>query len=371
MILLDVLNGLYGSGNAKLYLKGYNNEKTQRVIEFSIDENGKLKIEFNIEIYDRLFWNGNKKSTSAILKETIKQCVYNENELDIPISTLVYESIMQIIYSKMNCLVEYHYSSSYAEKNNSLLALNQLYKIANSMLSVYDDYEAKDGLHDMNNIIYQSVKGSSNSALNILLSYSRENMEEKSENIDYKEILNKLTEKITEVANKFIEAKQIWSNELGEKYSIEKAPIVKIEPFETLILQPHLSNKERYQKSINKNKESEEREIYVELKGETENDIRAQAINALSKWMDDRCINSFQRVQWIHVNIGNDSIYINEEGYNTLLSRLVLDTKSIDPKLAKEISITLYNEMAYQMEIVPSESDEHFTYSDYTTTMRR
>ena len=23
MILLDVLNGLYGSGNAKLYLKGY------------------------------------------------------------------------------------------------------------------------------------------------------------------------------------------------------------------------------------------------------------------------------------------------------------------------------------------------------------
>ena len=370
MILLDVLNGLYGSGNAKLYLKGYNNEKTQRVIEFSIDENGKLKIEFNIEIYDRLFWNGNKKSTSAILKETIKQCVYNENELDIPISTLVYESIMQIIYSKTNCLVEYHYSSSYAEKNNSLLALNQLYNLANSMLSVYDDYEAKDGLHDMNNIIYQSVKGSSNSALNILLSYSRENKEEKSENVDYKEMLNKLTEKITEVANKFIEAKQIWANALGEKVTINQEPIIEIEPFETLELAPHLSNLERFQKSremVN----SSDKITTVVLKNGSENDLRTQAINALSKWMDDRCISSYQAQQWIHVNIGNDSIYINEEGYNTLISRLVLDTSEINPEFSKELSKMLYNEMALQMEINPNIKDEHFTYADYTNTYTR
>lgn len=371
MILLDVINGLYSSGNAKLYLKSYNNEKAQRVIEFGIDENGKLKIEFNIEIYDRPFWNGYKKNTSAILEETIKQCDYGDKELDIPISTLVYESIMQTILSSTSCLVEYHYSSLYAGKNNSQIALNQLYKLAYSMLSVYDNYEVKDGLHDVDNIIYQSVKGSSNSSLNILLSGYKRMTNETEELLDYKEILKKLNEKTTEVANKFIEAKQIWSNEVGKKYSTEKAPIIEIEPYEVLTLQPHLSNTERFEKSKNKNMEARELETHIELKGATESDIRTQAINALSKWMDERCINSYQRVQWIHVNLGDESIYINEEGYNTLISRLVLDTKSISPKLARELSETLYYEMANQMEIIPKENDEHFTYSDYTTTIKR
>ena len=45
MLLLDVVNGLYTNGKAKLYFKNNNyNDKAQRVIEFSIDENGKLKI---------------------------------------------------------------------------------------------------------------------------------------------------------------------------------------------------------------------------------------------------------------------------------------------------------------------------------------
>lgn len=371
MILLDIINGIYGSGNAKLYLKGYTNEKAQRVIEFSVDDNGKLKIDFNIEIYNIPFWKGNKKNHFAKLEETIKQCSYDEKEFDIPISTLLYESIMQIINSSNRHLVEYHYLSSYAEENDSQLALNQLYKLAFSMLSVFDNYETKDGLHDTDNIIYQSVKGSSNSVLNIMLSHSGENLDETSETLEYKEILKRLNEKTTEVANKFIEAKQIWANEIGEKYSSEKAPVIKIEPFELLTLEPHLSNAERFEKARNGNVEPKELETYIELKGTTENDIRTQAINALSKWMDDRCISSYQGVQWIHVNIGDDSIYINEEGYNTLLSRLVLDTKSIDPKLAKEISVTLYNEMAYQMEIMPTENDEHFTYSDYTSTIKR
>ena len=87
--------------------------------------------------------------------------------------------------------------------------------------------------------------------------------------------------------------------------------------------------------------------------------------------MDERCINSFQHAQWIHVNISNDKIYINEEGYNTLISRLVLDTKNIDKNLAKEISESLYYEMATQMEIKPNRNNEHFSYSDYTTPRRR
>ena len=88
------------------------------------------------------------------------------------------------------------------------------------MLNVYDGYEAKNGLHDINNLIYQSIKGSSNATLNILLKNAKFFDSEKDEVIDYKKILKRLNEKVTEVANKFIEAKQIWANALGEKVTI-------------------------------------------------------------------------------------------------------------------------------------------------------
>lgn len=367
MLLLDVVNGLYTNGKAKLYFKNNNyNDKAQRVIEFSIDENGKLKIEYKIEMYDRVFWNGRKTNSFARLEETFKLCEYDEDNMSMPVASLLYSTLFNF-----KDLVEYDYSSSYVgEKENGKVAINELYSLAYSMLSVYDKYEAQNGLNDINNIIYQSIKGSNDSTINILLEGSKKFDAGAEGLLDYKEILLRLSNKTTEVKNKLIEAKQIWANALGEKVTINPAPIIEIEPFETLELAPHLSNLERFQKSremVN----SSDKITTVVLKNGTENELRAQAINALSKWMDDRCISSYQAQQWIHVNIGNDSIYINEEGYNTLISRLVLDTNEINPEFSKELSKMLYHEMALQMEIDPNIKDEHFTYADYTNTYTR
>ena len=43
MVLIDVINGLYGSGESKVFLKNIDgNSKLQRVINFFIDKNGNL-----------------------------------------------------------------------------------------------------------------------------------------------------------------------------------------------------------------------------------------------------------------------------------------------------------------------------------------
>lgn len=369
MLLIDVVNGLYTSGNAKLYFKNYNyNDKTQRVIEFSIDESGKLKIEYKIEIYDRIYWNGRKINSFARLEESFTQCIYNEDELDMPIASLLHSTLFNY-----GDLVEYHYSSSYVgeKENGKGIAINQLYKLAYSMLSAYDEYDAKNGLEDIDNIIYQTIKGNSNSMINILLKNSKKFDAEQDEILDYKEILSRLSNKTTEVRNKLIEAKQIWSNALGQNITMKPSPVIEIEPFEVLTLEPHLSNSERFQKSRNLSKSNEDMITTVVLKNGNSNELRTQVINSLSKWMDDRGISSHQGQQWIHVNVDDDSIYINEEGYNTLRSRLVLDTKEINPELSKELSKMLYYEMANQMEINPDVNDEHFTYADYTKTHTR
>lgn len=369
MLLTDVVNGLYTSGNAKLYFKNYNyNDKTQRVIEFSIDENGKLKIEFKIEVYDRTYWNGRKTNSFARLEESFTQCVYEGDELDMPIASLLHSTLFN-----RDDLVEYRYSSSYVgeKENGKGMAINQLYKLAYSMLSVYDKYEAKNGLEDIDNIIYQTIKGSESSTLNILLEGSKSFDPKTDELLDYKEILSRLSSKTTEVRNKLIEAKQIWANALGENIKMQPSPVIEIEPIEILTLEPHLTNAERFQKAKEQVRSNDDKITTVVLNNGTDNELRTQAINALSKWMDDRCISSYQGQQWIHVNIGDDSIYINEEGYNTLISRLVLDTRNINPDLAKELSKMLYCEMAEQMEIDPNVNDEHFTYADFTNSHTR
>ena len=94
-------------------------------------------------------------------------------------------------------------------------------------------------------------------------------------------------------------------------------------------------------------------------------------IRELSKWMDERAINSYQSLQWIHINIGDDSVYINEEGYNSLISRLEFDTTHISPELAEQISVLLYQEMARQMEINPGPRSEDFTYNDFRRAHKR
>ena len=390
MLLVDVINGLYSSGKAKLYFPAEIGRRNanQRVIEFGIDNEGNLTAELKLELYDYPYWNGVKFDKYACLEEDLSQTIYNSDSIDLPVSSLLCCNLLQQPKDSKKYVVVQNYSYSYMadEKNsNKMLALNQLYSMVDRMLSGFANLDVPDTFDSADNLFFRAVRSvqrldqrKTRAGLqNILLQGERDSNLETDEMLGYREIIDRLSASILEFRKKYAKAKMVvFGNskkplDYDEELNLQYVDDERLNPY-TLNPEdnPHLTNQQRREKQLSESIGYGGVKQII-LSGSDSMAIQLQAVRELSRWMDERAINSYQASQWIHINIGDNSIYINEEGYNSFISGLEFDTTQISPELAEQISVLLYYEMARQMEINPSPRSEHFTYNDYRRTHQR
>lgn len=93
-IIGELVENIYKYGNCKFYTR-YNNYKEILGYSFKVDEYGNLNVTQILDSYDRPLLNGNKKNENAILEKSVELLKYNEEDLSLVLSLVIYSSIVE------------------------------------------------------------------------------------------------------------------------------------------------------------------------------------------------------------------------------------------------------------------------------------
>ena len=101
-LIVELVNAIYTNGNAKFYF-GNTREKDVHLINFEVDQTGKLSIRSKMEEYDQKFSDGKSINPNAKLKSSfdVTDIDYAENKLDIIIS-LTFLSFLKLSLIRMD-----------------------------------------------------------------------------------------------------------------------------------------------------------------------------------------------------------------------------------------------------------------------------
>ena len=133
-LIVELVNAIYTNGNAKFYF-GNTREKVVHLINFEVDQTGKLSIRSKMEEYDQKFSDGKSINPNAKLKSSfdVTDIDYAENKLDIIISEMLDWSLYLQQFKDYN-LGTFITSQQNDGKPNTVAATKKVFDMAISML---------------------------------------------------------------------------------------------------------------------------------------------------------------------------------------------------------------------------------------------
>ncbi len=124
----ELISNIHQYGNSKLYMQSQN-PNVNRVLEFSVDDDGNLNVVGKLEVFDKPFWNGSKIDESAIMIRSIESCQFSKKDLDMNIAVIV---LSTFYYSNLPIMAKQEVPTNV----NTDKAANVIYQMANSMLQL-------------------------------------------------------------------------------------------------------------------------------------------------------------------------------------------------------------------------------------------
>lgn len=146
----NLIDNIQKYGNCQVYYKApTGNSKINRVLDFDIDINGELVVSGYINTYDKQFWNGENFNESASIEYTNKvfSCSYYDR-MDKVLSCIVMESILG---------KEVGITSRKVKTASTDIATWELYRLANSMLSLSNEQITKLVLSDSDLVLMEQA----------------------------------------------------------------------------------------------------------------------------------------------------------------------------------------------------------------------
>lgn len=205
--LLQVLSELNKGNSCKLYLldNGINMPPNHYILfNFKIGDNGQLEISKETEVYDRPYFIRGEINKAANVREQMEMIRYPGDNMTTPISTLLYCSLFKtddLIVSGARGKISYL---------DNTLALNQLFALASSMLSVSENGTTKFGYDIVDSSMLQIIKGSSDSFYTKLAEKAKYFNPEDDRKLSYSEMVQKLEDSLDTFADKFDQTKSVW-----------------------------------------------------------------------------------------------------------------------------------------------------------------
>ena len=209
-MICELLENLRLYGNSSIYLYrdfGRKSKNQNDVIEFSVNEEGKLVVKSKIKVYDRPYWDGSKFDDKAIQYRELDIYQCKENELVSPLSLVMY------------CSIKGHWSGINADKTKvgdltkTAKARRKIYNMASRMIANWTPKE-----------ITQSIRGDENCTTNMLCYKEMQELPE--ENLKYVGLAGSfMAGKMAKFATQYRQIEEIWEKTQNAQ-SIEEHDVI-------------------------------------------------------------------------------------------------------------------------------------------------